>query len=113
MVQTLRGVQYDRGFEAQVRILVGDQVLEVGVGGLVGPDVFRRIDGVETYAQLAVRGGDAAAVDVGKDYELLVLLEDAQLIGGKGNAGQCGKEAPNAASSSSSVFRPNLSATRA
>ena len=64
MVEALRGVQYVRGFQAQVGLQVGEQVLEVGVGGLVGTDVFRSVDGVELHAQLAVRGGDAVSVDV-------------------------------------------------
>ena len=41
VVQALCGVQYVRGFEAQVRLQAGQQVLEVGVSGLVGTEVLR------------------------------------------------------------------------
>ena len=58
------------------------QAFEVGVGRLVGADVLGGVDGVELDPELAVGGGDAVAVHVGQNDELVVPLEDAQRVGG-------------------------------
>ena len=59
-----------------------EKVLEVGVGGLVGADILGGVDGVERDAQLAVRGGEAFAVDVREDDEPVMPLQDAKRVRG-------------------------------
>ena len=87
VVQALRGVQDDGAFQAQVRFQMSQQVFEVGVRRLVRADVLGGVDGVELHAELAVRGGDALAVHVGQDDELVAPLEDAQRVGCVGERG--------------------------
>ena len=82
VVQALRGVQNVGFVDPQVRFQVREQILEVRVGRLVGPDVLGGVDGVELDAELAVRRGDAVAMHVGQDDECVTPLEDAQGLRG-------------------------------
>jgi len=68
---SLRNFEYALGEARQ-------HVLEIAPVGLVRTNILRGIDGIEFHAQTPVAAGEAEAIDVGEDHQLVVALEVLQ-----------------------------------
>ncbi len=78
--QAFGGVEQILLFQPKVADMV-QHVNEVAVVRLVRADVLSRIDGVEFHAQLRVRVGESAVVDVREDDQLVVFLQILERAG--------------------------------
>jgi hypothetical protein len=82
--EALRRVQNFVPVDPEVCLEMLQEIGEIARIRLVGPDVFRRVNRVEGYAELLVAGGETLAIDVREDDQLVVPLEIGQGLGGVG-----------------------------
>jgi len=75
----------------------GVEDAEVVLGGLVGADVLGGDDGGEVAVQPLVAGGEASAVHVGQDDQLVVLAQSGQSVCGVGERWPVGNPSCRAA----------------